>query len=621
MRSVARSSATGDDRHVALSVHLLGSPRITRGGEAVPGPRGYKAWGLLAYVLLVESPPSRSHLAGLLFAEADDPLAALRWNLTALRRLLPRAELEGDPLRVSLPPGSFVDVAALTSGASVASIVLADVERELLEGMVFRSSPAFEIWLETERRHMGAAAEAILREAALARLGEGDAGGAADLAGRLVRLNPFDENFQTLLVRSLAAAGDGVGAARQVVRCTELFRRELGTEPSRALATAAQTVTAAPTAGPMAGAAGARAQLEAGEAATRAGALEAGLQCLRRAVSDARGAGDHRLQAQALVALGYALVHAARGRDEEAAAALHEALTIAEATGMAVCASTACRELGFVEFLQGRYGRAKAWLRRSAQFAAEDVAEQGRIACILGSVLTDTAEYGPAIERLGEALALSRGAGDGRQAAYTLSMLGRAHLLRDELGIAEAVLEESLEATRRENWTALTPWPASLLADVQLAQGDIEGAAERYEHAFALGCQLCDPCWEGIAARGLGRVAAVRGHQKQALEWFMEARTRGARLPDAYRWLDGYILDALCEFAVTNAMNETRGWIQELTALGARSGMRELAVRGYVHRARLGDDSALAAARMLAAGIDNPALDELLLSQAATALD
>ena len=605
---------------VSLSMHLLGKPRVVRDGEAVPGPRGYKAWALLAYLLLVDAPPTRSQLVGLLFGEADDPLATLRWNLSALRRLLPECELEGDPVRLRLPRGTVVDVATLTSSASIGADGLVEVERQLLEGMAFGSSPAFEIWLETQRRHLGGAAEAVLREAALARLGGGDAGGAADLAGRLVAMNPYDENFQSLLVRSLAAAGDGIGAARQVVRCTELFRRELGIAPGPALAAAAQTMTATPTLAPVGGLAGARAQLEAGEAAIRAGALDAGLQCLRRAVADARGAGDRELQATALVALGYALVHAARGRDEEAAAALHEAISIAGATGMAACAAAASRELGYVEFLQGRYGRAKGWLHRAAQLAAGDAAERGRIACVLGSVLSDTAEYGASIERLSEALALNRAAGDGRQAAYTLSMLGRVHLLRDEFDVAGVVLEESLATSRRESWTAFTPWPASLLAEVELARGDVEAAGARCEHSFALGCQLCDPCWEGIAARGLGRVAATRGDHRMALEWFLQARTRATRLPDAYRWVDGYILDALCDVSATTRMREARGWVDELIDLAARTGMRELAVRGYLHRARLGDDSALAAARLLARGIENPALAALLPPHAQTAL-
>ena len=224
-----------------LAIHLLGRPRVERDGAAVPGPRGHKAWGVLAYLLLAERPPSRDELVSLLFSEADDPFAALRWNLSAVRRLLGAAELTGDPLRLSLPRGTLVDVQTLTSGSWVEALEVPGIERELLEGIGFSSSPAFEIWLVTERRHFGAAAEAVLREAALARLATGDPRGAAELAARLVRANPLDENYHVLLVRSLAAGGEGIAAARQVARCTELLRRELGVEPSPALAAAAQT--------------------------------------------------------------------------------------------------------------------------------------------------------------------------------------------------------------------------------------------------------------------------------------------------------------------------------------------------------------------------------------------
>jgi hypothetical protein len=51
-----------------------------------------------------------------------------------------------------------------------------------------------------------------------------------------------------------------------------------------------------------------------------------------------------------------------------------------------------------------------------------------------------------------------------------------------------------------------------------------------------------------------------------------------------------------------------------LKELAARAGMRELAVRGHLHEARLGVDGALDAALVLGAQIDNPALDELLRS-------
>src|SRR5688500_2384574 len=81
------------------------------------------------------------------------------------------------------------------------------------------------------------------------------------------------------------------------------------------------------------GRAAAASQLDAGRAAIAAGAVQAGVDCLRRARADAASCGDPALQARALVALGGALVHAVRGRDEEGAAVLHEAIRLATEAG------------------------------------------------------------------------------------------------------------------------------------------------------------------------------------------------------------------------------------------------------------------------------------------------
>jgi hypothetical protein len=59
---------------------------------------------------------------------------------------------------------------------------------------------------------------------------------------------------------------------------------------------------------------------------------------------------------------------------------------------------------------------------------------------------------------------------------------------------------------------------------------------------------------------------------------------------------------------VTQNRPQARGWVDELSSLSARTGMRELHVRAHLHRARLGQASSLAAARVLAQDIDNPVL-------------
>jgi hypothetical protein len=201
--------------------------------------------------------------------------------------------------------------------------------------------------------------------------------------------------------------------------------------------------------------------------------------------------------------------------------------------------------------------------------------------------------------------------------AFTLAMLGRAHLLRDELDTASAAFDESLAVAQSVNWTAFTPWPEALRGDVDLATGDTATALERYEHAFALASQLGDPCWEGIAARGIGLAGAAGGDIDKALEWLGEARTRCVRLPDAWLWIEGYALDALCSLAVEYRLPSAPAWIEALAALAARTGMRQFAASAHVYRGRLGDEPALTAARLLAAEIDNPALTAMLGDPAA----
>src|SRR5918994_4527260 len=136
------------------------------------------------------------------------------------------------------------------------------------------------------------------------------------------------------------------------------------------------------------GRAGILAQLEAGEAAFAAGAVNAGLGTLHHAAVDAAAGTTPDLLARALVALGSALVHAARGSDEEGAAILHRAIEAAETSGDARLAATAHRELGYVELLRGQYPRADAWLIRAAELADPDSEELAWILAVPGASQT-----------------------------------------------------------------------------------------------------------------------------------------------------------------------------------------------------------------------------------------
>jgi DNA-binding SARP family transcriptional activator len=606
------SSCDGERHRVGLSIFLLGPPRMERDGVAVEPPRGHKAWGLLAYLLRSPIAPSRERLAGLLFPEADDPLGALRWTLSALRRQLGSAELRGDPLQLALPSGTFVDVDVLSSGSWPEAVALPGLGHELLDGLAFRSSPGFEMWLEHERRHVAGTTGAVLHQAALARLARGQFAEALGHASELVRLNPYEENAHVLLVRCLRAAGDLEGAARQVEACTELFRRELGIDPTPALRAAASAYEL-PVESRVSGRAAASAQVEAGEAAIAAGAGEVGLQRLRSAVAAARNVDDSELLARALVALGGALVHApVHGADEEGAAALHEGTLLAERVGSSDVAAKGWREISWVQFLRAHYDRTEESLTRTAELAGGNDAELAWVALIRGTSAHDVGDHRTAGELLPAAVERSERLPAGQPLALALTFLGRFHLLRGELGDARVVLDRALGEAESRGMTAFVPWPECFLAELDLLSGELERAEERFEHAFALGCQVGDPCWESAAVRGLGLVAAARGELDRALELLVDAPKVCRRLPDTYLWIVVYGLDALCAVAVDHGAEAAPRWIEELEATAARCGMQELLLHAAVYRARLGEPGALDVARSLAAQIENPAVPPLL---------
>jgi DNA-binding SARP family transcriptional activator len=603
-----------------LAIRLLGPPAIEQDGRPVRSPRGRKAWALLGYLLLAERPPSRKRLAELLFGQADDPLGALRWTLAELRRALgERGALGGDPLVASLGDDVAVDLQQLASDDPEP---LLRIDGELLEGVRLESSPEFESWLSMERHRLSATIEARLHQVAIALLAAGRPAEAIPYATRAVARNPLDEGNHELLVRSLAMAGDRTAALRQAAICEDILRRELGVAPSPALGESADAeVSLDPGAGTatnlsLSGRAAAAGQLDAGRAAIGAGAVDSGLKCLRLAVAESARSGDRALQARALVTLGGALVHSLRGRDEEGAVVLHEAILMATEAGERGIAVTAHRELGFIEVQAGRRDTADAWLSRAHALAETDE-ELAAILGVRGMDSSDIGDYPSAFAYLNESVERAAGCGDNRQRAWSLSLLARAHLLREEPAQASVALAGALDLVRRERWMAFLPLPQIIQAEIDLHAGKTDLASDALESSWVLACQLGDPCWEALAARGLGLLHTVRGDHETATAWLTEATTRCTRVPDRYQWIHAHIMDTVITTALDRGHEDgALPMVAPLAELAARCGMRELVVRAHLHRHHLGDPTALASAQLLAADIDNPALTGRLTERA-----
>jgi DNA-binding SARP family transcriptional activator len=596
-----------------LAVHLLGCPRIDRGGAEGYQFRSRKSWALLAYLMLSDRPPTRSQLATLLFADADDPLRALRWSLVEIRRGLgDDGSVDGDPVTLALAADVLVDAAVVTRGAWGNAVELPGLGAELLDGITIRGAATFETWLLSERRRLAAATEAVLHEAALGWLSRGDLETARGFAVRAAALNPLDENHQALLIWLYRLAGDDVRARAQYATCVELFAAEFGAAPGPAVEAALREAPAQRGREPVADTVSIEAVVEAGAAAISAGAVQAGVQSVRTAVRLADRAEHARLRVASRLALAEALIHSVGGLDEEGQAILHQADRIATANGDVAAVAQARAELGYVDYLRARYDRAELWLADALRMASGSPSIVAKASTYLGVVESDRANYPRAQHLLETALRQSQLAEEPRRESYALSALGRISLLCGDLDRALHRLTASIDLAERHHWLAFLPWPQSLLGEVHLLRGDTAAAAQTTQQAFARALQIGDPCWEGISTRGLGLLAEHTGEPERAFDLLADARARCTRLSDSYAWLDVYILDALCALGHRYHHPSTEDWIDTMNERASRTGMRELVVRSLLHRADSGHDGAAEAATILAATIDNPRLQALI---------
>lgn len=283
-------------------VRLLGEPRIERDGYSTAPPRGRKAWALLAYVIVAERPPSRRAVAELLFNDANDPVATLRWTLSEIRRATDWStdEIGGDPLTITLEAGHTVDLIDLVESSHGQTRLGAGGER--LGSLTCDALPAFGFWLRTQQMKIAHREQTQLRDGVLADLASGRLDEALRRAQRLVEIDPLECRNQEALLRSLAASGRGDEARRHLARCEDLFRRELDAPLPSALTQAAAGPPAAHRrTRTVAATAEARASLDAGWAAIAAGSTERGLDRLRGAVALASESDDSNLEAEALL--------------------------------------------------------------------------------------------------------------------------------------------------------------------------------------------------------------------------------------------------------------------------------------------------------------------------------
>ena len=551
---------------MSLTLHLLGRPRIRSGSGTDHTVRSRKSWAVLAFLLLGERPPTRAELAALLFAEADDPLRALRWSLAELRR----GPWPGTPCSTatrsccSWPADVVVDVdvagpaaAGGTRSSSPAS------GRTCSTASRSPAPPAFESWLLSRaspaRRRVGGDPARGRPRRDVAR----DLDRALGYAVRAAAMSPLDENHQALLIRLYRLAGDEAAAAAPVrhlrrhcwsassapprgrrsrPRCASgRVDRERPPTPRRSRRWPRPALPRSPPGPPR-------------PASPRSGP-RSGWPTWR---------GHARLRVSTRLALAEALIHSLGGLDEEGMATLLAADGIAAAHGDAGRVARGPRRARVRRLPAGalRPGRgvALAGARDARCRAIPRSRRRPRPTWDRSRATAPTTRRRPAPARRGRRS--GQAAGDPRRAAYAAVDAGpgrpAARLTSTEA--ARAARRRRSTCAEREHWLAFLPWPQALRGELELARGDARGAAERARPGVRARLPARRPLLGGHLRPRPG--PRRRGPRRDATAPSSCWPTRGVRtnrLADPYVWLDGYILDAQCTLGLPPRPPRHRG--------------------------------------------------------------
>lgn len=553
-----------------VSVQLLGRPSAQVDGVEVAAPKGAKPWGLLAYLAASERSHPRTELAELLFAEAVDPLGALRWNLAALRRLLDRPDaFKGDSIRLDRSDIS-VDTVCQDHG-DVDSVLSGGSGRELLAGLSYPDSPVFELWLAGERQRLRRQAVSLVREVSLDAFARGDHELAIRTANELVTVEPFDEGHHALLIRTLALSGDRDAAQRQFEQCAALLRTELQAEPGPAVLAAhlvAHTATPSPT-------------LDSDEVFARitvawqsflAGAIDHGLDMSLGTVTLSDVNGDLTLRIAGRLFLAAMLNMAVRGWDE-AATTTAEARHLAEQAGRDEDQAVARSILAGSELMRGDYRAAL----EHAEYGAAMSVEPGALALNLAfqcAVESDTGRYDDALGHAVAAVSHAEVSGDPVRLAYAYAYAGHANIGAGRYESARPHVQRAIDVC--SSILVLKPWPMAMLAELDVHAGDLDASAKTATEADKLAIVTGMSYQRALAQRALALGEAAAGHDAAALDRLVFAlghARRTSRQGYAFHWPVAWVLESLACISARSQPCEARRWAIALKDHAAATGM------------------------------------------------
>ncbi|MFV2035213.1 MAG: hypothetical protein ACC631_08915, partial [Halocynthiibacter sp.] len=308
-------------------------------------------------------------------------------------------------------------------------------------------------------------------------------------------------------------------------------------------------------------------------AAVSAGAVDAGLDCLRRAAADAEKINDRALFAISLQELGTSLIHAKRGFDDEGAILLHQAVELAVETGLQQVAANALRELGYTEALAGRRPLAAEYLDQAMDYSQGNKEALAGAHAVSGFNLVDWGKYDEGLAHFEQSLELARSAGNRRREIWALGIGGWGQLLAGRTDVARDWLQNCIELCDEIRWVAFQPWPQAILAETKLKLNeDSNSLLSGLEESLAMSRQLGDPCWEAANSRAIGLIHGAANDIGAAMKWMDRARESCCSVSDLYA---GLLVEILMEqvklYDRSGQARNASSTARELLALAAKT--------------------------------------------------
>jgi DNA-binding SARP family transcriptional activator len=503
---------------------------------------GRKTWALLTFLALASGPTSRRDLVDRLWSDADDPLGALRWALSQVRKAIaPEVDIDDGERGLILKGELSVDALELIEGRWDETTVGDLVRGELMEGSEFDDSPEFARWLDVQRARFGSAANEALRScAALVARAEPDL--ALRLAERALKADPFDDAMHELVVDIHVARGDLARARSYVEATAARYRADLDVDAPAGLARALERSRAS--SDRLRPDTQARALLELADARAAGTGFNEATDLALRAAQAAAASGDAALEASALVLVVNYMTLCARGTPREWLALLHRALGLANAIGDKQILCDVEVERGRIAGMQGTYGASETALRRAIGIAHE-FGDAGRVAYarrFLGIIETDRCDFIAA-----EADLRAGGGEAARSPELAMAWLARLLVKTARYDEAIEVADRAIEGMRKRTVMLQLPLALLMKADVAFIRGDRAEAMDLYGHAFGLADAQPDHDWCALALRGLARLDHLDGRPERARSTMRDALARVSG-PHGYRWVEATILVDLLEW-------------------------------------------------------------------------